>query len=170
MKDDVDLSAEAVSQLSLSVRNLRLLGDMILVRPDPAPDKLGSIFAPQGSLPQGHQPSANPATFMGVEQRTGSARDTFIGTVVACGPGDRFHEKIRHRPGTGGHEVVRTLINQDGSRRPMKTKLGDRVVYPRRPNSPVGTDEGTGESAIYLDGEKYLLFHESQFALAIVVE
>lgn len=62
---------------------------MILVRPDRAPEKVGSIFAPIGSLPQGHQPCDNPVTFMDVKQMTGDPRDTFTGTVVAIGPGDK---------------------------------------------------------------------------------
>ncbi len=58
-----------------AVRNFRPLRDMILVKPDNAPDMVGSIVVPQGALPQGQQP--------------GDYRDTFMGTVVAVGPGDR---------------------------------------------------------------------------------
>ncbi len=58
-----------------AVRNFRPLRDMILVLPDNAPDMVGLIVIPQGALPQGQQP--------------GDYRDTFMGTVVAVGPGDK---------------------------------------------------------------------------------
>lgn len=135
-----------------SVRHIRLLGDRVLVKPDPAPTSVGSILVPDGALPQGHLPG------------DGRERETFVGTVVAVGPGDKFHERRR------GFEIHRTLIHRDGSRAPMHVRVGDRVLYPRRPPSERGTDEGTGDCGIYLDGERYLLFHEEQAALAIIGE
>lgn len=129
---------------------IRLLRDLILVRPDPAPESLGRIVIPQGALPQGHLP------------HDGNERATFTGTVVAVGPGDTIRERLVHG------QIKRTLIHKDGSPAPMHTKVGDRVVYPRRPSSPAGTDEGTGECGVYLEGERYLLFHEEQSAYAII--
>jgi hypothetical protein len=142
--------------------NFRPLRDLILVLPDPAPDKIGSIAIPQGAAPQGHRPADDPTDFMGVKQRTGDARDTFTGTVVSVGPGDRIRERVVNG------RVVRTLAMKDGSCAPMRTKVGDRLLYPRRASSPAGYDLETGNCDLYIDGVGYLLFHEEQSAFAIL--
>ncbi len=123
--------------------NFRPLRDLILVKPDPEPEKIGILFIPQGALPQGHQP--------------GPWGECFLGTVVATGPGDKFIER-----GRKDGSVNRRLINADGSLRPLLTKVGDRVVFPRRPSAPGGDPD------IIIDGEMYLIFHEEQFAYAVV--
>ena len=50
----------------------------------------------------------------------------------------------------------------------MHTKVGDRVLYGRRPSGPQGTTERDGDAAVYLDGERFLLFHEEQSAFAVI--
>jgi co-chaperonin GroES (HSP10) len=71
----------------------------------------------------------------------GSDRDGFIGTVVAVGRGDKL---------------------PDGTRLPMLTKVGDRVVYPRRPTMT------SGEADVMIDGEMLMLFHEEQSSFAVI--
>ncbi len=195
-----------------AVRGFHPLADLILVLPDPAPSKIGSIFVPGGSLPQGHQPADDPTEFMGVTQRRGDGRDTFTGTVVAVGPGDRHkpaaslkcsvcHKKRDYncmtdtyvclcqspnryvaadpeRPGffinmpkrvfNEGNMYGWEAAEWDAGRYPMYTKVGDRVAFPRRPSSPVGIDEGTGNCDLHIGGVGYLLFHEEQSAFAII--
>ena len=59
----------------------------------------------------------------------------------------------------------------DAGRYPMETQVGDRVAYPRRPSSPVGTSPRStqgGDSSLTIDGETFLLFHEEQNCLAIL--
>lgn len=114
--------------------NFTPLKDMILVKPDPRPERIGSIFVPDGALPQGHQAG----------EKEESYRDCFVGTVMAVGRGDK------HKAGTHRH--------------PMLTKIGDRVVYPRRPSSP------GGEFSVKIDGEMYLIFNEQQNAFAVIEE
>lgn len=116
------------------------LYDMILVKPDPVPDKVGSVYVPQGALKAGHE--------------AGPSEECFIGTVMAVGPGDKVHER-RLRDGT----IVRTLLKAPA---PMQTKVGDRVVFPRRPSMP------GGEFELKIDGEMYVMFHEQQFCFAVI--
>lgn len=133
--------------------NITLLRDTILVKPDQVNDKIGSLFTPQGSI-------------KGMDQ-AGDYRDTGIGTVVAVGPGDRVHEKWIEETtqnGKKGMRMVRTLIHKDGSPAPMLTKVGDRVVFPRRPASP------GGEFSCVIDGQTYIMFNEQQNALAVIEE
>ncbi len=44
----------------------------------------------------------------------------------------------------------------------MNTKVGDRVLFPRRPSSP------GGEFSVQIEGEMYILMHEEQSAFAVV--
>lgn len=125
------------------------LKDMILVKPDQVADRIGSIFVPQGSIQGPDQP--------------GDPRDTAFGTVVAIGPGDRLFEKVVQDSGKS-MRTVRTLINRDGSPAPMLTKVGDRVVFPRRPASP------GGEFSVTIEGETYMMFNEEQNCLAVIEE
>ncbi len=129
--------------------NFQPLRDMIVVKPDQVNDKIGSVYVPQGSI-------------KGMDQ-AGDYRDTGIGTVVAIGPGDRVHEKWIEeatQSGKKGMRMVRTLIHRDGSPAPMLTKVGDRVVFPRRPSG--------GE--VEIDGQTYMMFNEQQNALAVIEE
>ncbi len=126
--------------------NFQPLRDMILVKPDPPADKDGSVWIPRGAVKPGHEP--------------GPSRECFTGTVVAVGQGDRVNEKVV--PDGLGQRTVRRLIYADGSPAPMLTKVGDRVVYPRRPSMP------GGEFSITIDGEMYVMFHEQQFAFAVI--
>lgn len=159
--------------------NFTPLNDMIVVKPDPEEKKTASglLFLPDGSMPGGHKP--------------GSYRDTFVGAVVAVGRGDRHvqFEKLKCSA-CGSHRYYEPRLDgwvcncaePDGfvsseevdkwnkGRYPMEVKVGDRVVYPRRPNSPAGTHEGNGETGIVIDGEKYLIFNEEQSALAVIEE
>jgi hypothetical protein len=161
------------------------LNDMVLVKPDPAQDKIGSIIVPEMAKTYGHQ--------------EGPSEDCFIGTVVAVGPGDKhkpFHLVIC--PDCGSRptfiprlnyfecgcmvpvavEVVRPPMQAFARRQytldqanewnegryAMELKLGDRVAYPRRPSAP------GGEYHVDIDGERYQLFHEQQFGFAIVAD
>jgi len=171
--------------------NFRPLNDMILVKPDLMDEKIGSIYIPQGALKAGDQP--------------GDYEDSFIGTVVATGPGDQTATlrctscgrertilvvkslKRRSAPaahpdesedgeqvapsGGPGYRAISvrscrcgksetTFVRQGHA--PMQTKVGDRVIFPRRPNSP------GGEYSLVLDGEKYIMMHEEQFAFGIL--
>jgi hypothetical protein len=44
----------------------------------------------------------------------------------------------------------------------MVTKVGDRVLFPRRPNTP------GGEFSVMIEGEKYMMFNEEQSAFAVI--
>jgi co-chaperonin GroES (HSP10) len=144
--------------------NFTPLGDFILVKPDPEQDKFGSIWNPKGFQPQGHQ--------------AGDYRKLFTGTVVAVGPGDKLLtwgcgpcSRVRRTTRKGAPrcpDCAQPMSQLGHNQHPMHVKPGDRVIYPRRPNSPVGTDESTGESYLEIDGEKYQLFHEEQSCLAII--
>lgn len=172
------------------MRNFRPLRDLILVKPDPRPEKIGSLFVPGAALPQGHEPSQHPATFLGVEKLVGETTDGFTGIVVAVGPGDR-HKPVgsfrcsqcgqKHLPFVReaklGGELYScgcltwgpaAVARWNAGRYPMEIKVGDRVVYRRRPPSPVETDPGTGKCDLVVDGVEYLLFNESQSALAVL--
>ncbi len=156
-----------------AVRNFHPLRDMILVKPDNAPDMVGSIVIPQGALPQGQQP--------------GDWRDTFLGTVVAVGPGDKHtpfeslkcevcgknwkRDEFLDAYGCDCSPCRWSAVRKaewDAGRYPMYTKVGDRVAFPRRPSSPNGIDPESGNCDLYIDGVGYLLFHEEQSAFAII--
>lgn len=149
----------------MTATSLRLLRDMILVRP--LLPRTGLVIVPDTT-----------------EGRTafeaGEYRDSFEGIVIATGPGDvLLHGKCDgcgnerdlipfERLGTehsgssfglcrrcGG--VRWTLVSQ--GRTVLNTKVGDRILCPRRAGAEV-----------VLDGERYLCFHEEQHALAILEE
>jgi len=149
--------------------DFRPLGDMLLVKPDAIDDKVGSIHIPQGILESGEKP--------------GDYREGFVGTVVAIGPGDdmlilRCQACRRARFSIVRSKFGRTralyrspspcecgskeydIVNQGFA--PMETKVGDRVIFPRRPNSP------GGEFSVELEGEKYIMLHEEQMALGVL--
>lgn len=131
--------------------NFTPLHDLILVKPDQVADKIGSVYVPQGSIQGPDQP--------------GNSRDTAMGTVVAIGPGDRVNEKwveVTLQNGQKGMRMIRNLIHQDGRPAPMLTKVGDRVVFPRRASMP------GGEFSCVIEGETYVMFAEQQFALAVI--
>lgn len=134
--------------------NFKPLNDLIVVKEDPLRKQSeGGIQYPQGALKTADQ--------------AGDYRETSIGTVVAVGPGDRVTEKLVEEAlqnGKKGMRMVRRLINQDGSPAPMLTKVGDRVVFPRRATMP------GGEFSCEIEGDKYLMFREEQFALAVIEE
>ncbi len=147
---------------------------MILVKPDQAADKIGSVYVPQGSI-QG-------------PDRPGDSRDTGIGTVVAIGPGDKHKEfdfdKCWWCNGPRAHDRTAIPVTtytcrcgtftwsqlldmaaewmDEGERHPMCTKVGDRVVFPRRPSSP------GGEFSCVIEGETYMMFNEEQSCLAVI--
>jgi hypothetical protein len=175
------------------VVNFTPLYDMILVLPDPVPEKIGSIFIPQGVLQPGHKP--------------GPANDTWQGTVVAIGPGDRHmpresmkcpqcRQKWRHRVvsdtyrcgcpeptflgptfrvcfgaenlasgfSDGKTFTAEAVKEWDAGRHPMLTQVGDRVAYPRRASMP------GGEFSVTIEGVQYVMFHEEQNAFAVIEE
>ncbi len=117
----------------------------------------------------------------------GDSRETFTGTVVAVGPGDRHKPwtsiksnrcKVCDKPwkysggldayfcGCTGHQRQMksgsAVWQWNRGRHRMETKVGDRVVYPRRPSAPGGSD------LVKIDGIGYAMFHEEQHAYAIV--
>ena len=154
------------------MRNFTPLGDLILVLPDAPPDQVGSIFIPEtANTDRGHRP--------------GRAEDTFTGTVVAVGPGDR------HRPFGSFHcskcfqkheydaydnawkckchefnfysaATAHEARDWNAGRHEMHVKVGDRVIYPRRPNVPGGCE------LTMIDGVGYVMFNEQQSALAVI--
>lgn len=151
------------------MKTFQPLGDLILVRPLPWRD--GLIEIPE--IIEGkhsHQP--------------GDYQDSFVGEVVAVGPGDRLlharcvtcgAEKALLACRAGGHPPSwrsasfgacecgrRKWEFVTESRAPMECKVGDRVIYPRRPSAP------GGGSDIEIDGERFLIFHEEQSAFAIL--
>lgn len=155
--------------------NFTPLYDMILVLPDPVPAKIGSIFIPQGVLQAGHKP--------------GAASDTWRGTVVAIGPGDKHmpresmkcpecRQKWHYRfvsddfrcgcpePKTfesDGKTIPSEAVREwDAGRHPMLTQVGDRVAYPRRASMP------GGEFSVTIEGVEYQMFHEEQNAFAVI--
>ena len=156
--------------------NFTPLGDLILVKPDPEPEKIDSIFVATGYQPQGH--------------KAGRGDECFAGTVVAVGPGDRHKpfasltcpacrskrffevEMDSYLCECPKGAIPRDLAERwDAGRYPMLTKVGDRVIFPRRPSSPVGTDprfSAGGDSGLRIDGELYLLFHEEQSCFAVI--
>jgi hypothetical protein len=152
--------------------NIQLFSDFLLVKPITTYNHGGRILIPDTIA---HKHAHNP----------GDWSDTFIGVVVATGPGDRLlHLKCGHC----GHETkrladratLRTAKNRHAfrvcpcgkqdwavigeSRMPMETKVGDRVVFARRPNTPGDVD------GILIEGERYLLFNEEQSALMVISE
>jgi hypothetical protein len=134
--------------------NFTPLGDLILVRPDPLPVKIGSIHIPEGVLKPGD-------TFGKAE----GSRDTFTGVVIAVGPGD----KCKLCLGTGRRPIKDcaipgpdTLMRRCPKRHPMPVAVGDRVLYPRRPSAPGGLAD------IVIDGETLMIFHAQQSAYAVV--
>jgi co-chaperonin GroES (HSP10) len=113
----------------------------------------------------------------------GDFQDSFIGEVVAVGPGDRrVHGNclvcgaaklliVSQWRGIGrGHGgfglcgicggVAWRITGE--SRAPMECKVGDRVIYARRPSAP------GGDSDIEIDGERFIIFHEEQWAFALL--
>lgn len=163
----------------MSALNFRPLHDMILVKPDHLDDKIGSIFVPMGALKAGDKP--------------GDYHDSFVGTVMAIGPGDRHkpmeamrcracHKKRNYdactdswQCGCAGHGAsyrmrafnVGPIYPGDSDkwnagRYLMVTKVGDRVLFPRRPNTP------GGEFSVMIEGEKYMMFNEEQSAFAVI--
>jgi hypothetical protein len=147
--------------------NFQPLHDMILVKEDPAPERIGSIFIPEGSFTPGHKP--------------GRSDECFTGTVVAVGPGDRHKpfESLTCRACRSPRffdaetdsylcecpkaEISREIAAKwDAGHYPMLTKIGDRVVYPRRASMP------GGEFSVTLFGESYVMFHEEQSAFAVI--
>jgi hypothetical protein len=149
------------------LERLRLLNDLIAVKPLEMSYK--SLVLPQVDTTRADRP--------------GDPDDTFLATVVATGPGDKLlHGKCR-QCGAATKMILRsgslksfqtcscgsTQFELTGeSRMPMHTKIGDTVLVPRRPNGPAGIDE-RGNCAVEIDGERYLLIHEEQAALAKVV-
>ena len=145
------------------MQNFTPLGDLILVLPDAEPEKIGAIYIPETAGDPGHRP--------------GRAESAFVGTVVAVGPGDR------HRPlgscacGVGHTKPVYDAeldgwacecpsslyaASWNADRHEMHVKVGDRVIYPRRPSAPGGSD------LLTIDGVGYLMFNEEQSALAVI--
>jgi co-chaperonin GroES (HSP10) len=121
------------------IAGLRLLGDVIAVRPmRESEEKSGSLHLP-----------------MTTKDARGFARHldgaVLRGRVVACGPGDALSD--RRRDGTY------RWLNRDHSRRPMKVKVGDLILYPHR-----------GGEIHEVNGEKLLFFHEEQFVLGVIEE
>jgi co-chaperonin GroES (HSP10) len=152
--------------------NFQPLNDLLLVKPITTYNHGGRIFIPDTIE---HRHSHKP----------GDWSDTFVGVVVATGPGDKLlHLKCGHC----GHETKRladraTLREKRGlhafracrcgkrdwavigeSRMPMETKVGDKVVFARRPNTPGDID------GILIEGQRYLLFNEEQSALMVIAE
>lgn len=143
---------------------------MILVKPDAIDDKIGLIHIPEGILKSGEKP--------------GDYMEGFIGTIVATGPGDPLltlkcgecgtHRKRIVQSSFGGTRTVYKGMGKCGhcqssaytvthrGHAAMETKIGDRVVFPRRPSSP------GGEYSVDLEGEKYILMHEEQSAMAVL--
>lgn len=111
--------------------NFTPLRDLIVVKPDKPVDKIGSIYIPESAQQKGPSEPGDGA----------AAYNSFSGTVVAVGRGDK---------------------KPDGSRHVMYTKVGDKVVFPRRASAPGGA------GVIVLDGEEYLVMHEQQSAFAIL--
>ena len=147
------------------------LGDLILVR-EVSTIHDGLIQVPESVEGKySHQP--------------GDYQDGFIGEVVAVGPGDRllyaqcrgchgiqsrvldrYRRKQGHFGGFGACPSCQTsdweLVGE--SRLAMQCQVGDRVIYPRRPSSP------GGDSDIKINGERFLMFHEEQWAFALLEE
>jgi len=142
---------------------------MLLVKPDLMDDKLGSIYTPEGSLQAGDKP--------------GDYLDSFIGTVAATGPGDTIEtleckdcharrKNVLRQKFSGSRATLKGASPCEcGSHEykvvrrghvKMQVKTGDRVVFPRRPNSP------GGEFSLIVDGEKYIMLHEEQSAYAVL--
>ncbi len=146
-----------------TIERFRLLGDMILAKPVEMTSKV--LVLPRVDRTRADRP--------------GSSADAFYADVVATGPGDRrLHGRCRcgaekiilvHRgKGFGRCECGSADWEVTGeSRVPMTCKPGDRIVIPRRPNGPSGIDP-RGDCAVTIDGERLLIFHEEQSALAVV--
>lgn len=147
--------------------NFQPLYDMVLVKPDAEPEKIGSILIPEIAQSRADEP--------------GSSRDTYTGTVVAAGPGDRHkpfaslkcpncHQKRHYGLRTDawycdcpGLAITATEAAEwDRGRHPMELKVGDRVVFPRRASMP------GGEFSVRIDGEMYVMFHEQQFGFGVI--
>jgi hypothetical protein len=139
---------------------------MLLVKPD-SKTHVGLIAIPGTAQSAGFAP--------------GDYHDTYTGTVVATGPGDKHkpigsfycskcHQKHVYDPVAdwyrcGCHCAPVTpgrAARWNESRFPMLVKVGDRVAFPRRPNMP------GGEFFVTLEGEKYMMFHEEQCAFAVL--
>lgn len=151
--------------------NIQLLDDRILVKPLTTLHQDSPIFIP--ATAEGRSAS-DP----------GNANDTFIGEVVATGPGDRLlhlecaqckaerrvladradgrlrRRTAAFRPCSCG---AQNWLHVGESRVPTQVKVGDKVVFPRRPNTAAGDWDG-----ILIDGERYLEFNEEQSALAVL--
>jgi len=171
--------------------NFKPLGDMILVKPDLIDDKIGSIFIPQGILKAGDQPGDWEDGFIGTVVATGPGDQLVVLECTRCRKHrTRMVVKTMRRSGVSakrdesvdGEDVApqsrgsmfagitvgrcacgetrSTLVAQGHAE--MQTKVGDRVVFPRRPTSP------GGEFNITLEGVKYIMLHEQQFALAVI--
>jgi hypothetical protein len=152
--------------MSKTIERLRLLDDMILAKPLDTYSAV--LFLPRCDAIRADRP--------------GDSGDTFLAEVVAVGPGDRLiHGKCRscgaekrfllNRRNSGFGECgacgSREWEQTGESRVPMHTAPGDVILVPRRPTSRNGV-EVNGDCALMLDGERYLLFNEEQFALAKV--
>jgi co-chaperonin GroES (HSP10) len=141
------------------------LYDMLLVKPDPEPDTIGSIAIPQGVLKAGHEP--------------GDSQDCFTGVIVAAGPGDQVVELECRACGVRRSQRITARFKREisvgtcvcgesraeiisQSRMPMDVQVGDRIAFPRRPTAPGGNCD------VYLEGERYLMFHAEQFAFGVM--
>lgn len=150
-------------ETSATVEQLRPLGDLVLVRPLPEEEKIGSVVLPDNA-------------------RT-PERGLRRGKVIAAGPGDRaFHFKCDEcfadysstvhsddgkvfavsacpRCGSKERSLYLSVANEEphSSRRPMHVKPGDTVIYPRVPSG-----------GVMINGAECFLIHEEQHVLAVI--
>jgi co-chaperonin GroES (HSP10) len=150
--------------------NFKPLNDLILVLPDPLQTQSNGVVLPQGVLQPG--------------DKAGDSSDCFMGTVVAVGLGDRHAPfeslkcRVCHKKrcfsvamdsyvcecGPFAAVPYEQAREWNAGRHPMLTKVGDRVVSPRRPSSP------GGEFSVTLNGVLYVMFNEEQSAFAVIEE
>lgn len=117
--------------------------DRVIVKPDPAPEKIASIHLPD-------------ETVDGLKQRMRA------GTVVAIGPGNFRQKKHARCNGEGCIDCNATGFVR-GEYRPTELKPGDRVHITMYADADLGP-EGRAALTIQVDGEELLVMRESDIA------
>lgn len=120
----------------MNLANYEPYDDRILIKPDPQDDNVKGFFVPDESKPK-----------------------KLIGTVVAVGTGAPLHNIHLNIEGNVLPEVlakIEDLINLIKTGRPLKTSVGERVIY--------GQFAGT---RIPLEDGEYLMLRESDVFMRV---
>jgi hypothetical protein len=164
--------------------NFTPLRDMILVRPDPKATHEGLIYFPDGAVQAGHEAGKSSEgyrdDFIGTVVAIGPGDKKLPFNWKRCW---KCGQKRVHQVRTAAVTAFRTLVsstcrcgkvsgaslkktadewNAQGDRYPMLTKVGDRVVYPRRPTLT------NADCDVLIDGELFVMMHEEQNAFAVI--